>query len=194
MGLELLELNGTILWQAPVEVSLPANTSRRLWSMATADLLMDADAGNVVLSARLSGPDTTTTPAPPPNAATQLASALLYFLPPVELALETPAIQVRWEEGENGITLTLVADVLAKDVYLSVRRGGNTEGIGGDSVSDVVNFEENFFDLLPGRPRSIGVATSLPVEELRESLRIRTLAEVPREGTPTTEDPGVGPV
>jgi hypothetical protein len=70
-------------------------------------------------------------------------------------------------QGDEELLLTLESDVLAKDVYLSLDGG---------------HFSDNFFDLLPGRPKTVSVETRLSPEDAEEALRIRTLAEVPREG------------
>ena len=69
---------------------------------------------------------------------------------------------------EGGVLLTLEADVLAKDVYLTL---------------EAARFSDNFFDLLPGRPRTVRLDTDLTADEAETALRIRTLAEIPREGS-----------
>ena len=72
------------------------------------------------------------------------AKQSLYFHPPKELGLGTPAIRFRMVQATEGLLLTLEADVLAKDVYLSL---------------DGARFSDNFFDLLPGRPLTVQVET-----------------------------------
>jgi beta-mannosidase len=98
-----------------------------------------------------------------------VASSLLFFRPPKELDLNAPTISLDLEEGEEGVTLTLATDVLAKDVYLRL---------------DGARFSNNFFDLLPGRPQTVFIQTRKALEEVRAGLMVRTLAEVPAEGTP----------
>jgi beta-mannosidase len=191
LTLELLDFHGTSLWQAPVEVELPANASRVLWSRDVGELLLGRDPGEVVLSAALhpelgaEGGDGDPT--------------LVFFRPPGALALETPVIEVGWEPRGGGFALTLTSDLLAKDVYLRVETQegpeespeGSEEGSQGDKhtggAARRVFLSDNFFDLLPGRPRTIQVTTELPMEGVRRGLRIRTLAEVPREGIPAAE-------
>ena len=62
---------------------------------------------------------------------------------------------------------SLESDILAKDVYLML---------------ESTHFSDNFFDLLPGRPRVVRLETDLSADEAEAALRIRTLAEIPREG------------
>ena len=81
--------------------------------------------------------------------------------------LETGDQRLEAEPTTGGVLLTLESGVLAKDVYLVL----------GDA-----RFSNNFFDLLPGRPRTVLVEATMSPEEVRETLRIRTLAEIPREG------------
>ena len=168
LRLELVDFQGTTLWQSPVSVGLSPNRSTRLWARGQADLLRDADPSQVVLVATLEGPELTP------------REALLYFRRPRDLALAAPTINVTAEEAsESGqVLLTLESDVLAKDVYLALPPGSSE------------HFRDNFFDLLPGRPRRVTVTTNLTPGEVEEALRIRTLAEVPREGEEVGEEPG----
>ena len=170
LALELLDFQGTPLWQAPVDAQLPPNSSRRLWTSSVSDLLQGANQGRVLFWGELREAD-----APP-------AEAVFFFSPPKDLVLETPVITVRWEEGSEGLLLTLSSEILAKDVYLQME--GDGDGAPGNG-SPRVFFSSNFFDLLPGKPRVISVETGLSREEAERGLRIRTLAEVPREGFQT---------
>ena len=182
MTLELMDFRGTPLWQAPLEVSIPPNSARRLWQMATSELLAEVPPTQVVFRSALrpeplgyaspDGPD-------PDEVAIPSVEALFYFGPPKELALEIPVIQVDWEEGPEGLLLTLSSDILAKSVYLQMN-GDQSPPPGGV-------FSDNFFDLLPGRPRTLSLQTDLTREAAERGLTIRTLAEVPREGSPVPE-------
>jgi beta-mannosidase len=140
LHLELLDFDGTVLWQAPVPTILPPNSSTLLWERDTQELLGDADPRRTVLTARMGN-----------------GEALLYFRRPGELELEAPAIHMELEPTEGGFHLTLLADRLAKDVYLTLEE---------------VRFQDNFFDLLPNRPRGIRLETELSADAVR----------VPQEG------------
>ena len=69
---------------------------------------------------------------------------------------------------------------------------GRIEAGGADpSAEGEARFSHNFFDLLPGKPRTIGIDTDRSLEDVRSALRIRTLADTPREGVPSEEEPSV---
>jgi beta-mannosidase len=169
LNLKLMDFRGTVLWEAPIPVSLPGGTSRALWSISVEELLGGNDPAQVVLRSTLDD-----------------ASSLFYFRTPKELSLETPAIELEWEETEGGAFLTLTSDVLAKDVYLTLV-GPEGEEDSGNAQSPRLSFSDNFFDLLPRHAKVISIQGGWELEDLQSALRIRTLAEVPREGVPAIE-------
>lgn len=81
-----------------------------------------------------------------------------YFAPQKELAL--PEAAVRWSAAEtrDGYEVTLCTDRFARAVCLTL--DGNE------------HFADNYFDLLPGVPRTVRVTTALPREEFGRLLRI----------------------
>jgi beta-mannosidase len=165
LRLSLLTFDGRILWQASTEAPLSPTTSSLLWQDPVSEVLGGADPASVVLVAQLEDDE-----------ARPLAKeGLLYFRVPRSLALEVPTIRIESETVADGIRLTLVSDVLAKGVYLQ---------------ADGVRFGKNFFDLLPERPFALTATSTEPMESLEERLAVRTLAEVPREGTSVEENSG----
>ncbi len=158
LSLELLDFSGTLLWQAPVPATLQENSSSLLWERPLEELLGEADPRKVVLVARFLDGD----------GREEASSSLLYFAPPKAQELKAPAIRVEAGAVGGGVEITLSSQVLARDVALSLEGEGH--------------FLENFFDLLPGRPRTLFLETSLTPDAVRKGLRIRTLADVPREG------------
>lgn len=182
LRLVLEDFAGVRLWEVTFPVDLPAGGSLRLWQGETRQALGAADRNRVVLQAVLRPSGTEASPrargsrdASPPSAAN-----LLYFVPPKELALQAPRIGIRAEPGSSpaSVVLTLESDVLAKDVALSL-----------DGDPDA-RFGENFFDLLPGQPKTLTVETRWTPEEVSGRLRIRTLAEIPPEGVKVPAPPG----
>ena len=157
LKLELLDFDGTVLWEETHPATLPANESHVLWTGSSSAILGESDPSRTLLSVALaeSGDEG------------KVHTALLYYQPPKELELGVPAIALQVQQEDESITLTLTADILAKDVYLTL------EG---------ARFSHNFFDLLPGKPRTIRVHTDLPAKEVEARLRLKTVAEVPREG------------
>jgi beta-mannosidase len=169
LTLKLTDFHGTVLWERPTPVSISPGTSQPLWSGLLQELLQGSEPNGVVLTADLNG-----------------ATSNFYFRAPKELDLEAPAIEMEWEEAEGDALLTLTSDVLAKDVYLTFQ-GSEEEQGPGSPQGPALSFSNNFFDLLPGRPKVVRIRGGPGFRELRQGLRIQTLAEVPREGVPTTE-------
>ncbi len=165
--LELLGFYGAALWQAPVPTMIPANQSRLLWEGSASSLLGDADSRRVILVGEF-----VETGSQAPG-----QSSLLYLHPPKELGLVVPTIRFEATPEEGGLLLTLESDVLAKDVYLRL---------------EATRFSDNFFDLLPGRPRTVRLETNLSVDQAEAALKIRTLAEIPREGVGRSGNPSGG--
>jgi beta-mannosidase len=184
MKLEMLDFSGEVRWQEDVSVHAGPNQSKVVWRGTLDDLLEGVDPQRSVLAARLALEPDTVPPSPgvdDPGAdeAGIALEALLFFARPKDLALGTPTIRIAVDGPEEGqaprgpwVTLTLEADVLARDVSLSL-----------GSVTPH-HFEDNFFHLLPGRPREVRLYTALSPEEVESGLRVRTLAEVPRDGVP----------
>ena len=60
--------------------------------------------------------------------------------------------------------MTLRSEVFVRGLYLSV------EG-------EMLHFSDNFFDLLPGEPRTVSVSTDLPRSEFEARLGTLSLAD-----------------
>jgi beta-mannosidase len=152
LELRLLEFDGTIRWDERVTVDAPANSSVRVFAEEMEALLGGAARSDVVLQVRLL------------NGAGVMAENLLYFVPPKDLDLSAPDVEVQMERGSDGPTLLLSTDRLAKHVYLSLDDG--------DAF-----FLNNFFDLIPGHDRRVLVESEMDAAELSERLRVRTLTD-----------------
>jgi beta-mannosidase len=88
----------------------------------------------------------------------------LYFSRPKELLLpQKPTIDVTIEEmGAEGAVLHLSSKTLVKNLMLSV-------------TEEEVFFSDNYFDLLPGKPRRIVLKTFLDLKQVKEKLTFRHL-------------------
>nr|WP_275422406.1 glycoside hydrolase family 2 protein [Paenibacillus mucilaginosus] len=129
LELRLLDFQGNVLRQWSASVTLAANAAGHLKSLAREEVLEGADPASVVLTARFEGSE----------GATDLKEH--YFVPVKDLRLEEPGVRVtRRTEGEQ-VLITLEADRLAKQVWLSSEAEGH--------------FSDNFFDLLPGSPVTV---------------------------------------
>jgi beta-mannosidase len=70
---------------------------------------------------------------------------LYYFVKPKELSLKNEDIKTNIEVIENGFVVTLISETLQKDIFLN----SSTKG----------RWSDNFFDLLPNKPKTIMFAT-----------------------------------
>jgi beta-mannosidase len=86
-----------------------------------------------------------------------------YFEPVKDLLLEKPLITKTIKKSSEGYLITLSSNTLAKNVYL-------TSGLKG-------SFSENFFDLLPGKSRSIIFATTDKSNAFEGNLNIMALTD-----------------
>ncbi len=163
LRLRLLEFSGAVLWEDSVEVSLGERESSVLWrSPVTWPSPLteseELDTRRAVFVAELTRDPSAEGPNP----------SLLFFHPPKDLDLGVPTIRFELEEaGVGSHRITLDTDVLAKGVYLMLENG---------------SFSDNFFDLLPGQSHRVSIETDKTLDQVRTELRIRTLAEVPKEG------------
>jgi len=114
-------------------------------------------------------------------------ATLLYFLPPSQLELGAPTIRFEVLGTEDGVLLTLESDFLAKGVQMSLKGDGGDQARRPLIPGALPRFEENFFDLLPSRPRTIFLETDLLPDVVAELLTIKTLAEIPKEGVSVDE-------
>ncbi len=80
------------------------------------------------------------------------------------LALPAPAIHTEVSGGGGSYTLRLQSPALARHVYVSF----------GDSEADI---SDNYFDLLPNEPITLQVKSSVDVDQLRRSLRVRNITD-----------------
>lgn len=150
LALQLMNFSGNILWKKTVEVSMEANVSQMLFEMKIEKLLRDLDKKNLVLEVIFRQDDQS------------LSSALYYFVKPKDLKLSAPDIESAVETVENGFSITLSCESLAKNIYL------NIDGINGF-------FTENYFDLLPCTNVTVHFVTDNKIDRFAEKLKIISL-------------------
>jgi beta-mannosidase len=129
LKVELLGMEGGCLrsWSAPVGVG--SHTSGRVFTLPANQVWDVADPRKVVVAVRLE------------EQGQVLCSAEHYLVRDRELELAAPHITITEETDSEGAFFTLQTDVLARQVWLKAE----AEGI----------FSDNFFDLIPGRPKTV---------------------------------------
>ncbi|USB33646.1 glycoside hydrolase family 2 protein [Paenibacillus sp. YPG26] len=127
---ELRKLSGELILQKVHSVALGAGESTEVFHITRNELLGGLDSHDVILTAVLKqGGDV-------------IAAREHYLAPEKELKLVKPNIKLTEATDESGGTVyTLETDTLARQVWLSTPE----EGI----------FSDNFFDLVPGQPRTV---------------------------------------
>jgi len=150
LRLQLLDFDGKVLWKKSVDGEILANGEKTVFSIPRSELLQGQDDQKVVLLAEWVESD-----------AVQ-ADALFYFRRVKDLSLPKPNVDVAFAPVEDGFDITLKTDRLAKNCYLTL---GDDDGF----------FEDNYFDLLPGKEVAVHLKTKLDRESLKRVFVCRTL-------------------
>ena len=143
--LSLIDFRGKELWNKTVKTSVPANASILCFNMAESTLLASAVKNNCILKINLI------------ENKNVLATNNFYFVPEKEMNLTKPKISVISISKENTITLTLMSDVLAKNVFITFA------GITGI-------YNDNYFDLLPGIEKTITFKSTTPIGKVKPKI------------------------
>ena len=85
-----------------------------------------------------------------------------YFVKPKELSLQDKEISSKYDKTEDGFLVTLSSSTLQKDVFLHTTSNGE--------------WTENFFDLLPGREKTLQFITN----ETTIKFSIKTMNQLPQ--------------
>jgi beta-mannosidase len=93
-----------------------------------------------------------------------VSSNLIFFVPTKQVRLPKAAIQPEWSRTGNGYRLRLSSSVLARDVYLSF---GTLDAKPSD----------NYFDLIPGQPVEVDIASKAELAQVQAALKIVSLAD-----------------
>ena len=146
----ILKMDGTVLSKNTRSVTIAPNAVRKVYSADIPGLLHGCSPGEAIVVAQFTTDG-------------RCYSNIGYFAPQKELAL--PEADIRWstEPTEEGYAVTLTSDRFVRAAWLSL--DGNE------------HFEDNYFDLLPGVGRTVGVSTKLSRDEFDRLLRITHLQQ-----------------
>lgn len=92
------------------------------------------------------------------------AEKIHYFKLPKDLQLEKPEIHYTTRRNFNGCTLTLATNSLARNVYLEL-------------PGEEPHFSDNYFDLLPGKSKTVSFDSASGPDEIRKNLVIKSLVD-----------------
>jgi beta-mannosidase len=152
LRVRVLDFQGKTLLEKTLPITAPELSSKVFATFSQEDLLKGTDAQHAfaVFELRQSGKI--------------VSRNLMLFDHTRNLALPVPAIQTDWSGNSGAYTLRLQSSVLARHVYVTF--GDNEAGV-----------SDNYFDLLPGEPVTLQVKSTLPVEQLRRSLKVRNITD-----------------
>jgi len=148
----LLDFSGAVLFDQTKEVAIPAQSSSIYLTLAKADLLAKADPGRSFLVFDLE------------VAGKKVSRNLIFFEVTHNLDLPAPKIEINFTKSDDGYTLKLQSETLARDVAISF----------GDLDAHI---SDNYFDLLPGEPATVNVKSSATLEQLRGGATITSLTD-----------------
>jgi beta-mannosidase len=152
LAISLLNFEGKVLKLLNKKVSISANESKRVFTISRKELVGSNDPKQIVLNATLN------------SGAKQLAENAYYFEKPKDLALPVATISYDIKKQGGIYTVSLSATHLARYVNLAV----------GD---ENIVFSDNYFDLLPGRPRQITFNSALSFDQVKQAFTIISLKD-----------------
>jgi beta-mannosidase len=154
--LQLMDFSGKVLSQKDVVVEIQPLSAMQVWTTPQTDYLQGAEPTGVFLHTelRIAGE----------NSGQPISTNDLYFLPYKDLHLPPAVIQAKWVTVEGKPALQLSSATLARDVDVQT----------GSPDADP---SDNFFDLLPGQPKTIEFRSAAAPDQLRQSVHVISLTD-----------------
>jgi len=150
LELKLIDFKGKELWSHNDDIIIKANTSNVVFNKTLKALLKGINASESVLSTKLIIDGKTE------------YETTSYFKEAKDMNLPAPEISIITNKINNGYSITVTTDLLAKNTYICI---DEAEGW----------FSDNYFDLLPGETRTIVFETEEEIDDFEHKLLIRTL-------------------
>jgi beta-mannosidase len=149
--IELLDFSGKNLFNKSISLDIPSNKSIIVFDTDLSNLIKNSKTNEILLITTLKKGDQV------------LSENKLYFDSPKNLNLQAPTIQKEITEIPEGYKLELSTDQLAKDVFLKMPFKGE--------------LSENYFDLIPGRPKTIIYTTKTRFQSILSLVKIISLTD-----------------
>ena len=140
ISIRLIDYSGNILWSDNKKFKVSANTSTLVHSVPEPSLPAGNRPGSIVLVAdvHMNG--------------VLVATNNLYFAAPKFLELPDAVVTMTRTRNADGYSVELSTDKLVRNLYLQT------------ADADAV-YSDNFFDLLPGRKKTVEIITTQPVDD-----------------------------
>jgi beta-mannosidase len=145
--LNLADFNGLSLWNRPVKITLPANSSSLVYSIDLKELPLNYQENKVVLTATLM------------VGSNEIDQEFIYFAKPKDLKLPDPGIKTRISQKGDQFVIEVTSQKLCKNLMLI---SDNTD----------VLFSDNFFDMQPGEIRLITCPANIRWEDFEKGFRV----------------------
>ncbi len=152
LNLRILKLDGTIVDEKKLNISIPANTSKNVFSASVNTLLKGMAKGDVVVHVELT------------DNAGKIYTNNYFLLPQKHINFPKANIRKSVKAVNGGYEVSLTTDNFARAAFMSI------EGI--DNF-----FENNYFDILPGKTVTVKVTTSLSQSEFEKQLKVVSLRD-----------------
>ena len=151
LNVEVVGMDGKIHSSSSVKVTVPSNSSKMIYQAPVKDILKGADAADAYVRFVYT------------DSEGNEHSNLRFFCNQKDVRFLDPDIKAIIKEIDDYKEVTLISNVFARAVYVSVKD------------SELLHFSDNFFDLHPGEAYTIKVKTALPAEELKNRLLYNTV-------------------
>ena len=147
LRLKLMDFDGNIMIVDSLEIIVKSNASKVYYSFDNAKIKALEHSNKLVLSVSFDDKK-------------EELGALHYFVKPKDLALNKPAIKLKYISNN---TIEITSDKLAKNVYLS-------------SQNEHLRFEDNYFDLLPHEKKIVKISAELN-QNTKPKIEVKSLFE-----------------
>ena len=151
--IDVFTFNGNRIYSTDLQLEIEPNSTTVSYSKTMEELLCGQEKNKVFLYAYIE------------SNGENIAKNNFYFTKPKFLLLVSPKITTSTSKLDNKWEFSLLSTTLAKDVFLSI------EGVEG-------SWSNNYFDLLPGREKTVTFKTNLKIETDKPKLNILTLEDV----------------
>ncbi|MEJ2055196.1 MAG: hypothetical protein P8X42_14870, partial [Calditrichaceae bacterium] len=148
--IELMDFNGRSIHKNEFDISVTDKKSLCIQDESLNNMLRGREANDILLYCECYEQDKL------------LSENILYFKAVKELNLPAPEIEMNIKKIKNGYQILLRSATLAKNVYLNIE---NMDGF----------FSDNYFDLLPGREKSIIFNVDKKIDDFKDRLTMRTV-------------------
>ena len=145
IALSLMEFNGNILWSETLPVKVNASTSTLAHSIKESELPAGGHPGSIVLVIDLL------------VEGKEVATNNFFFMAPRYLDLPPSNVWFALKKVKEGYELELFSDILERNLFIDIPGGRG-------------KFSDNYFDLLPGREKTIKITTDLILDPVTDII------------------------